>query len=126
MTTLPLDLDIFLRSGSRIQPEIAACAQGSRSSSRCERTTEENSQVRMISWACGRRSIGETAAHSSGSRSQPPQICGVRDEVAHVSMTSGSPMKPPGWPRWASSKPAGASAEGSTGSADSSGVITWW
>jgi hypothetical protein len=25
---------------------------------------------------------------------------GVSDEVAQVSMTSGSPVKPPGWSRW--------------------------
>ena len=43
-----------------------------------------------------RRSIGKTRANRSGSLSQPPAICGVTDEVAHVSMTSGSPTKPPG------------------------------
>ena len=58
MTTLPLDLLIFLRSGSRIHPEIAAFDHGKQSSSRCARTTDENSQVRMISCACGRTSIG--------------------------------------------------------------------
>ena len=58
MTTLPFDFDIFLRSGSRIQPEIAASVHGSPPCSRCARTTVENSQVRMISCACGRRSIG--------------------------------------------------------------------
>src|SRR5450756_2982684 len=47
VTTLPLDLDIFLRSGSRIQPEMAACAHGRQSCSRCDRTTVENSQVRI-------------------------------------------------------------------------------
>ncbi len=62
----------------------------------------ENSQVRMISWACGRTSMGNTRANRSGSSSHPPAIWGVSDEVAQVSMTSGSPMKPPGLPRWAS------------------------
>ena len=60
----------------------------------------ENSQVRMMSWAWGRRSIGNTRANRSGSSSQPPAICGVSDEVAQVSMTSGSPTNPPGSPRW--------------------------
>jgi hypothetical protein len=32
VTTLPLLFDIFLRSGSRIQPEIATCFQGMLSS----------------------------------------------------------------------------------------------
>ena len=53
----------------------------------------------MISGPCGRRSIGNTRANRSGSSTQPPAICGVSDDVAHVSMTSGSPTKPPGWPR---------------------------
>ena len=30
---------------------------------------------------------------------QPPAICGVSDDVAQVSITSGSPVNPPGWPR---------------------------
>ena len=60
--------------------------QGSTPCSRWARTTVANSQVRMISWACGRRSIGKTRANRSGSVSQPPTICGVSDEVAQVSM----------------------------------------
>ena len=44
----------------------------------------------MISWAWVRRSIGKTRANRSGSRSQPQTICGVSEEVAQVSMTSGS------------------------------------
>jgi hypothetical protein len=50
VTTLPLDFDIFLRSGSRIQPEMAESFHGSVPCSRCDRTTVENSQVRMMSW----------------------------------------------------------------------------
>ena len=68
VTTLPLDFDIFLRSGSRIQPLIAAVDHGSEPCSRCERTTVENSQVRMMSWPWGRRSIGNTRLNRSGSR----------------------------------------------------------
>ena len=100
MTTLPLDLDIFLRSGSRIQPLMVVCFQGTTSCSRWERSRVEKSQVRMISGPCGRRSMGKVAAKSAGSSTQPQAICGVTDEVAQVSMTSGSPTKPPGSPRW--------------------------
>ena len=53
----------------------------------------------MISGPCGRRSIGKVAANRAGSSSQPHAICGVTEEVAQVSMTSGSPLKPPGSPR---------------------------
>ena len=60
-----------------------------------------------MSCACGRRSIGKTCANRSGSVSQPEAICGDSDDVAQVSMTSGSPMKPPGLPRWSSVKPGG-------------------
>ena len=102
MTTLPLDLDIFLRSGSRTHPEMAASDQGREPCSSSERTTVENSQVRMISWAWGRTSMGKTRANRSGSSSHPPAIWGVSEEVAQVSMTSGSPTNPPGWPRWSS------------------------
>ena len=101
--TLPFDLDIFLRSGSSTQPEMAARRQGSESCSRWLRTTVENSQVRMISCACGRTSMGKVRAKRSGSSSQPQAICGLSDEVAQVSITSGSPTKPPGRPRWDSS-----------------------
>src|SRR3954452_23990804 len=77
----------------------------------------------MMSCACGRRSIGNTRASRSASSSQPPAICGDSDDVAHVSMMSGSATKPPGLPRWDSSYPSGQSLDGSTGSYDSSGSI---
>ena len=96
VTTLPLDFDIFLRSGSRIQPLSAALPQGSVPNSKWARTTVENSHVRMISGPCGRRSMGNTSSKSSGRSSQCAQICGVNEDVAHVSMTSGSPTNPPG------------------------------
>ena len=63
----------------------------------------EKSQVRMISGPWGRRLIGKVAAKREGSSSHPQAICGVSDEVAQVSMTSGSPVNPPGTPRWDSS-----------------------
>ena len=66
MTTLPLDFDIFLRSGSRIQPESAALRHGSEPCSKWARTTVANSQVRMMSWACGRTSIGNTRCEQVG------------------------------------------------------------
>ena len=101
-TTLPLDFDIFLRSGSTMKPEITACDHGTAWFSKCARTTRENSQVRMMSCALVHRSIGKTRSNRSGSSSQPPAICGVSDDVAQVSITSGSPMKPPALPRWSS------------------------
>lgn len=101
-TTLPLDFDIFLRSGSRIQPESIACDHGTWWFSKCARTTRPKSQVRMMSWPWVHRSIGKTRSNRSGSLSQPPAMCGVSDEVAQVSITSGSPTKPPGLPRWSS------------------------
>ncbi len=107
VTTAPFDFDIFLRSGSSTQPEMAASDQGSTPNSSSDRTTVEKSQVRMISWACGRRSIGKTLANRSGSSSQPPAICGVSDEVAQVSITSGSPTNPPGMPRLVGGEPVG-------------------
>ena len=57
----------------------------------------------MMSWAWGRMSIGKVAAWRASSVRQPVAICGVSDEVAQVSITSGSPMNPPGTPRWDSS-----------------------
>ena len=101
--TLPRDLDIFLRSGSRIQPLISASLHGSVPCSSCERSTLENSHVRMISGPWGRTSIGNVRANRSGSSSQPQAMCGLRDDVAHVSITSGSPRNPFGRPRWDSS-----------------------
>src|SRR3954464_14029900 len=121
VVAFPFDFDIFLRSGSTTKPEIVACDHGTAPNSKCDRTTVEKSQVRMMSCACGRWSIGKTFANSSGSVSQPEATCGDRDEVAQVSMTSGSAMNPPGLPRWLSVKPAGTSEDGSTGS-DSSGA----
>ena len=47
----------------------------------------------------------------------------VSDEVAQVSMMSGSPANPPGVPRWLSEYPGGASAAGSTGSVPAAGRI---
>ena len=46
---------------------------------------------------------------------------GVSDEVAQVSITSGSPRKPRGLPRCASSYPRGATVDGSSGSSASRG-----
>ena len=106
-TTLPLDFDIFFRSGSRMQPEIATLLQGTCRARVRVRTTVEKSHVRMISCAWGRRSIGKTREKRSGPSTQRPAICGVSEDVAQVSMTSGSPMKPPGCPRWSSWKPGG-------------------
>jgi len=86
-----------------MKPEISAWLHGTTWFSWCARTTRENSHVRMMSWAWVHRSIGKTRENRSSSVSQLPAICGVSDEVAQVSMTSGSPTKPPGLPRWSSS-----------------------
>ena len=56
----------------------------------------------MISWLCGRRSIGKSRLCRSGAWIQPLAICGVSEEVNQVSKTSASAVKPPGWSRWAS------------------------
>ena len=116
MVTLPRDLDIFFRSGSSTQPEIAASDQGSRPSARWERRTSLNSQVRMISCACGCRSYGKTRSNRSGSPQRSPAIHGVSDEVAQVSSTSRSALNPPGRSRWSAVNPGGTSTAGSTGS----------
>ena len=55
---MPFDLDIFLWSESRIQPDRPAFVHGRAANSRFARTTVVNSQVRMMSCPCGRRSIG--------------------------------------------------------------------
>ncbi len=81
---------------------MAASVHGRVPSSAVARTTVANSQVRMMSWPWGRMSIGKTRANRSGSSSQRPAICGVSDDVAQVSITSGSAVKPPGWSRCAS------------------------
>ena len=77
----------------------------------------------MISCDCARRFIGNTRANRSSSVPQRAVISGVSDDVAHVSITSGSATNPPGAPRWDSAYPGAASDAGSTGSADSSGTI---
>ena len=77
----------------------------------------------MISWAWGRRSIGKVRPNSSSSSRQPAAIWGDSDDVAQVSITSGSPTNPPAAPRWSGLWPGGTSEEGSTGSIESSGMI---
>ena len=74
---------------------MAAFAPRQRAVLECARTTVENSQVRMISWACGRRSIGNMRANRSasslpaagdlrGQRRRRPGVhdVGVADEAA--------------------------------------------
>src|SRR3712207_8526840 len=99
---------------------MVACVHGTVPCSKCERTTVENSQVRMMSCACGRWSIGKTCANSSGSVSQPEATCGDSDDVAQASMTSGSAMNPPGCPRCDSSKPDRKSTRLNSSNADNS------
>ena len=54
----------------------------------------------MISCACGCRSIGKHPGEQVAVVVQRPAICGVSEDVAQVSSTSGSAAKPPGWSRW--------------------------
>ena len=56
MTTLPLDLDIFLRSGSRIQPDRAASLHG-------------------------RRVELEVGAHDGGEQPGPDDVVALRPQV---------------------------------------------
>ncbi len=79
----------------------------------------------MISWPCGRRSIGNSRSNRAGSSPKPPAISGVSEEVAQVSNTSGSPAKPPGRPRSAAVKLSGASTAGSIGRRSALGAIGW-
>ena len=125
VTTLPRDFDIFLRSGSRTHPEIAASVHGRHPYSSSWRTIVLKSQVRMISCAWGRRSMGNTREKRSGSSSRRPAIWGVSDEVAQVSMTSGSPTNPPGTPRWSWPYPSGTSLEGSIGRRSAAASRGW-
>ena len=58
----------------------------------------------------------ETPAGGAPDRDPTPEtICGVSDEVAQVSITSGSPTNPPGLPRSVSLRPRGGDASGSSG-----------
>ena len=53
----------------------------------------------MMSWPCGRRSAGKSAAWRSGSLPQCELICGVSELVNQVSKMSVSAEKPPGCSR---------------------------
>ena len=77
----------------------------------------------MISWLCGRRSMGKSRRCRSGVPVQPVAIWGVSELVNQVSKTSVSARKPPGRSRWASVKPGGVSDMGSTGRLFSSARI---
>ena len=61
-------------------------------------------------------SIGNTRPNRSVSSPARPAIWGVSEEVAHVSITSGSPANPPAARAARGAYPSGTSVEGSTGS----------
>ena len=95
VTTLPFDFDIFLRSGSRIQPDSAALAPRDRVVLEVARTMVENSQVRMMSWRLRPHVHGERAGEQvvvvipaagdlRGERRRGPRVhdVGVADEAA--------------------------------------------
>ena len=73
----------------------------------------------------GARPSGTPRRTALRPRPTRPAICGVSEEVAQVSITSGSPANPPGWPRWWLSYPGGTSVEGSTGRSCSRAGIGW-
>ena len=58
--------------GRATQPEIMRASTGACRARSAPARRVENSQVRMISCAWGRRSIGKTRSNRSGSSSQPP------------------------------------------------------
>jgi hypothetical protein len=91
VTTLPFDFDIFLRSGSSTQPEIAALVHGSDVvlEMRAQHGREQPGADDVV--RLRPQVHREDAGEQVGSSSQPPAICGVSDEVAQVSITSGSP-----------------------------------
>ena len=68
--------------------------------------------------------MGNTRLKRSSSSSHNDAICGDIDDVAQVSITSGSATNPPAAPRWASVNPSGTSVEGSIGRRESSAAST--
>src|SRR5438067_13784445 len=53
----------------------------------------QDGHVRILSCAWGCRLAGKCRANQAGSSIQRPMIIGVQDDVAHVSMISGSGSK---------------------------------
>ena len=123
MTTLPRDFDIFLRSG--IEHPARDRGIGPRQRVVFDVRAQDRREQPGPDDVVGLRAQVHRKHAPEQSSSSPacPAICGVSEEVAHVSITSGSPTKPPGGPRWAASYPAGTSVEGSTGSASSRAAI---
>ena len=124
VTTLPLDFDIFLRSGSTMKPEMPALRPRHDAVLElgAQHGREQPGADDVLALAAQR--VGEHELEQLVVAPQPPAICGVSDEVAQVSMMSSSPSKPPGMPRCDSSKPLGACDDGSTGRSPSSGTST--
>src|ERR1700722_17865867 len=76
--TLPLDLDIFLRSGSRIQPLMEVSRHGSVPCSKWARSTVEESQVLIISGPGGPQVHRERGGEEV--RVVPPAASDLRGE----------------------------------------------
>src|ERR1700689_2435451 len=106
-------LDSFLPCSLRPQPEISAVRHGTRPKSSSDCTTEEKSQVLMISNASTRSDIGASPG-SVPPRAHPSLICGVSDDVIQVSITSGSGVRSAD-PQDGQDAAGGAAASGSTG-----------
>ena len=100
VTTLPFDFDIFLRSGSRTQPGDGGVGPRQRPVLEVGADDRREQPGADDLVGLGTKVHGEPAAEEVGVVDPPGGDLGVSDDVAHVSMTSGSPMKPPGWPRW--------------------------
>ena len=100
VTTLPLDFDIFLSFGSRTHPLRVVSCQGRASCSRWDRSVVEKSHVLDDLGPLRPQAHREGRGERAGSSPHTHAICGVSDEVAQVSMMSGSPRNPPGTPRW--------------------------
>ena len=118
-TTLPLLFDIFLPCGSCAWPEITQSFHGPTPKCNRDFTTVLNSQNVMMSCACGLRDIGNSFFLISGFLTRSVAICGVSDDVAHVSITSASGTNSP-HPHFRHFAIGGLSFKGSTGKSFSS------
>src|SRR3989344_627575 len=122
-TAFPRLLDIFLPFESSACPEIIMSFHGSFFSWKCAFTTVLNAHNVMMSCACGLRLIGKIFLCSGEFSAQSELICGVKEEVIHVSRTSFSGTNSRE-PHFGHLFTGGLSSSGSTGSCFSSATIS--
>src|SRR3989344_365416 len=91
----PRLLDIFLPFESSACPEIIMSFHGSFFPWKCAFTTVLKAHRVMMSCACGLRDIGNIFACSFESSAHREFICGVSEDVIHVSRTSFSGTNSP-------------------------------